>query len=111
MEVGPGRLVVLACKVIEDELRPLLAPNVEFRSVEQGLHRHPEKLQESLQQEIDSIDADEILLGYGLCGKGVVGLKSSVARLVVPRVDDCISLLLGSLDRYHEEFEKEPGTY
>lgn len=105
------KLAVLACKVLEEELRPLLPPNVEFRSLEQGLHRTPERLREALQEEIDSIDADEILLGYGMCGNGVVGLRSSRARLVVPRVDDCISILLGSFERYLEEFQREPGTY
>lgn len=102
---------VVACKTLEAELRPLLPPDVEFRSLEQGLHRTPERLRESLQQEIDSVDADEILLGYGLCGNGVVGLGSPRARLVIPRVDDCISILLGSAERYQEEFHREPGTY
>lgn len=102
---------VIACKVIEAELRPLLPADCEFRSLEQGLHQHPDHLRETLQREIDSIDADEILLAYGLCGKGVVGLRSEKARLVVPRVDDCISMLLGSYERYRDEFEREPGTY
>jgi hypothetical protein len=102
---------ILACKTIEAELRPLLPPDVEFRALDQSLHRTPEKLRESLQAEIDSLDAGEILLGYGLCGTGVIGLRSARARLVVPRVDDCIALLLGSLERYREEFAREPGTY
>jgi hypothetical protein len=105
------RRCVIACKTVDAELRAILPADVELRSVDQGLHRTPERLRESLQQEIDSSDADEILLGYGLCGNGVVGLGSSRARLVVPRVDDCIAILLGSLDRYQDEFRKEPGTY
>jgi hypothetical protein len=105
------RRCVIACKTVEAELRAILPPDIEFRSLDQGLHRTPERLRESLQQEIDSIDADEILLGYGLCGNGLAGLSSSGARLVVPRVDDCIAILLGSFDRYQHEFHKEPGTY
>ncbi len=105
------RRCIIACKAVEEEFRRILPPGVELRGLEQGLHRAPEKLRESLQREIDSIDADEILLGYGNCGNGVVGLKSRTARLIVPRVDDCISLLLGSYERYKQEFEKEPGTY
>ncbi len=89
----------------------MLPPRVEIRSLEQGLHSHPDHLRETLQQEIDATDADEILLAYGLCGKGVVGLRSVSARLVVPRVDDCISVLLGSYERYRAEFDREPGTY
>ena len=102
---------MIVCQTVEAEMRPLLPPDAEFRVLRQGLHRTPDKLRESLQQEIATVDADEILLGYGLCGNGVVGLSSPRARLVVPRVDDCISLLLGSFERYREEFQKEPGTY
>ncbi len=105
------KLAVIGCKVMELELRPLLPPDVEYRVMEQGLHRSPKLLRENLQAEIDSIDADEILLAYGQCGNGVVGLCSSRARLVVPKSDDCIALLLGSFDHYRQEVEKEPGTY
>lgn len=102
---------VVACKVLEAELRLLLPPDIELRTLEQGLHRTPELLRQSIQQEIDSLDTDEILLGYGQCGNGVAGVCSDRARLVVPRVDDCISILLGSYDRYREEFHRVPGTY
>ncbi len=105
------KLAVIACQTVEAELRPLLPPDATYIVLEQGLHRTPDKLREELQKAIDGLDVDEILLGYGLCGTGVAGLHSSRARLVVPRVDDCISLLLGSFERYREEFEREPGTY
>ncbi|MHB0868665.1 MAG: DUF1638 domain-containing protein [Chloroflexota bacterium] len=105
------KLAAIACQAVEAELRPLLTPNTEFRVLEQGLHRTPDLLRKALQKEIDVVDAEEILLGYGLCGTGVAGLRSERARLVVPRVDDCISLLLGSFDRYRTEFDREPGTY
>lgn len=105
------RRAAIVCKAIEGEVRLVLPPDMEIRSVEQGLHRTPLKLTESLQQEIDSLDVDEILMGYGQCGNGVVGLHSSRARLIVPDVDDCITLLLGSVKRYREEFLSEPGTY
>ncbi len=105
------RRAAIVCKAIENEVRLVLPPDVELRCLEQGLHRTPPKLKESLQQEIDSLDADEVLMGYGLCGNGVVGLRSARARLIVPAVDDCISMLLGSFERYKEEFLKEPGTY
>lgn len=99
------------CKVVEEEFRALLPAGMEMRSLEQGLHRAPEKLREALQAEIDSLDADEILLGYGFCGTGVVGLTSKRARLIIPRVDDCIAILLGSYERYRQEFDETPGTY
>jgi hypothetical protein len=32
-------------------------------------------------------------------------------RLVIPKVDDCIALSLGSRNRYCQEFKERPGTY
>ena len=41
----------------------------------------------------------------------VVGLEARNCTLVVPKVDDCIAIFLGSSDSYKEQHEKEPGTY
>ena len=73
-------------------MRPLLSSDVTYEVLDFGLHITPEKLRESLQQTVDKIgDAvDVIVLGYGLCSTGVVGLTAEKCTLVVPRVDDCI---------------------
>ncbi len=77
-----------------------------------GLHRVPAKLTWSVQDEIDRIEQPSvIMLGYGLCGNGLQGVKSRQHTLVIPRADDCIAILLGSREAYLEEFESEPGTY
>jgi hypothetical protein len=52
-----------------------------------------------------------IILGYGLCSMAVVGLRANGCTLVVPRVDDCIALCLGSQEAYRAQFKSEPGTY
>ena len=54
---------------------------------------------------------DVIVLGYGLCSNGVVGLESRDIPLVIPRTDDCIALFLGSQERYLRLFEEYNGTY
>lgn len=54
---------------------------------------------------------DAILLGYGICSHGTIGVSSSMYRIVVPRAHDCITLFLGSKERYLDEFSKNPGTY
>jgi len=67
-----------------------------------------------IQKRIDAVPAgkyDAILLGYGRCSNGTAGLQAGPHRLVLPAVDDCISLLLGSRRRYLEEFKAFPGTY
>ena len=50
------------------------------------------------------------MLGYGLCNNGIVGLKSKLP-LVVPRAHDCITLLMGSKEKYLDYFEKNPGAF
>ena len=67
-----------------------------------------------IQAEVDKAaeqDWDYVILSYGLCSNGVVGIKVKRQPIVIPRVHDCISLLLGSSEKYLEEHNKEPGTY
>ena len=56
--------------------------DIEPRTLESGLHLHPEKLRGNLQAMIDDITAhtETIILGYGLCSGGVVGLEATIAR-------------------------------
>ncbi len=55
--------------------------------------------------------ADEVILGYGLCSMAVIGLRATGCTLIVPRVDDCIAIFLGSGQAYKEQANAEPGTY
>lgn len=67
---------------------------------------------ESLQRTIDDIDESSlVVLGYGLCGNGLDGIHSGEHVLLVPRANDCITLLLGSRQAYAREFGAVPGTY
>jgi Protein of unknown function (DUF1638) len=109
MALTPKKIIV--CETIIKEMLPLLPPDVEYQTVESGLHLRPEKLRAALQTFIDESDTQTIILGYGLCSMAVVGLKSDHSTLVVPRLDDCIALFLGSQKRYREQLSKEPGTY
>jgi hypothetical protein len=78
-----------------------------------GLHCYPDDLRTSLQDAIDSVtrDYDAILIGYGLCSNGISGIRSNKYRLVTVRGHDCITLMMGSKERYREYFDKNPGTY
>lgn len=107
------RIKVIACATVIEEMLPYLPPNVTTEVLDFGLHRTPEKLREALQEAIDKNcdNADVLLLGYGLCSMGVVGLTARNTTLVVPRVDDCIAIFLGSNEAYRKQSEKEPGTY
>jgi hypothetical protein len=52
-----------------------------------------------------------VLLGYGLCSNGLVGLTAPGIPLVIPRAHDCITLFLGSKERYLDCFQAHTGVY
>ena len=60
---------------------------------------------------VDESKYEAILLGYALCSNGLVGLAARSIPLVVPRAHDCITLFLGSKERYLEYFYAHPGVY
>jgi hypothetical protein len=104
---------IIACETVIEEMLPFLPGDVPHEVLDFGLHVHPAKLKEVLQQKIDqaSQGVDVLLLGYGLCSMAVVGLKATTATLVIPRTDDCIAIFLGSCSAYKEQANQEPGTY
>jgi hypothetical protein len=80
----------------------------------QGLHNSPKNLRSVLQEQVDAIEPDQceaILLVYGMCGTSTIGLTARHTPLIIPRAHDCITLYLGSRQRYQEEFDRHPGTY
>jgi hypothetical protein len=108
-----ARTLVMACATVIEEMLPLLPPGMPHQVFDFGLHVNPEKLRQTLQAAVDAVDGqyDTIILGYGLCSLALVGLKAAHCRLVVPRVDDCISIFLGSHAAYRAQARAEPGTY
>ena len=108
-----ARTKVIACAAVIEEMLPLLPPEVQTQTLDFGLHLRPDGLRRSLQEAIDASasTADTIILGYGLCSQAVIGLRSGSCMLVVPRVDDCIAIFLGSRAAYKEQAGREPGTY
>jgi hypothetical protein len=108
-----SRRRVIACATVIEEMLPFMPGNVSYEVLDFGLHLQPGELKNALQKKIDeaSQGADVLLLGYGLCSMAVVGLKATSAALVIPKVDDCIAIFLGSRDAYQAQTTKEPGTY
>lgn len=102
---------ILSCRTIEPELKSAMAQvgcGYEVLWLESGLHNVPRKLNARLQEQLDICDgSDTVLLAMSFCGNSVVGLKTGNFQLVIPRSDDCITLLLGSL----EERMKHRATY
>ncbi len=113
------RFQLIVCKVLQREAYFCAArsPNeVDVVLLEQGLHDEPDRLRQTVQKTLARTDDiqgrpyDASLLGYGLCSNGTAGLRADIP-LVIPRGHDCITLLLGSKERYREYFDSHRGVY
>ena len=109
---------VIACAVLALDIKNAaekLGLDIGVKFLEGGLHDRPNLLREKLQAAIDEISAsrrcDRIVVGYGVCGRGSVGIQTRHIPLSIPKVHDCIALFLGGDAAYKEEFKKYPGTY
>ncbi len=109
---------VIACGVLAVDLRQVIQElqlDIRTTYLPGGLHNNPKELRRRLQAAIDEVSADpqvgQIAIGYGICGRGTVGLHARHVPLAIPRVHDCIALFLGSDAAYRREFARYPGTY
>lgn len=102
-ETNASPHAVIACGSLFHEFTSLIkddnGPDIHF--LDTDLHRTPTKIPKVLQAKLDEISHryQTIILGYGLCSNGVVGIKTHRATLIVPRVHDCLDLFLGFVGR------------
>ncbi len=116
------RLLAIVCEVFQREACAAVAQSrlrVDLEFLPKSLHDIGEeamsaRLQVTIDQALQARSEDEqpdaIVLLYGLCNNGICGLHAPVP-LVVARAHDCITLLLGSRERYEAHFAAYPGTF
>lgn len=113
-QVAKLRMYILACRTIRDELQLAMKEtgiNYPVVYVDSGSYPGRESLHRSIQAEVDKINnADVILMVLGYCGNSLMEVKSSSCKIVIPRVNDCIALLLGSADERKKK-SQEMNTY
>ncbi len=112
------RLKLIACEIFYREMCAAAARSVNQIDLEflpKGLHDiGAAGMVARLQATVDAADAaryEAVVLGYALCGNGLVGLAARARPLVIPRAHDCITLFLGGKERYLEYFNSHPGVY
>ena len=105
--------LLIACETISDELNKTIrdiSSDIQILWVESGLHNTPKKLHERLQKLLESLSGyDTVLMAFGLCGNSIVGLETGGYQIIIPKVDDYISLLLGSAKKRDQV--SAGGTY
>ncbi len=106
--------IILACNTIRDELEKAaheIKCEHPFMWIESGLHLNPDSLRRRMQEELDRIKkAQRVLLGFGFCGNSLIGLRSGNFQMIFPKVDDCITMLLGSKEN-RDKLARNGGIY
>jgi hypothetical protein len=112
------KLKLISCEILYREMSAVVARSRNLVDVEflpKGLHDiGAARMVEQLQTAVDRVDASQyeaLLLGYALCGTGLAGLRAGSLPLILPRAHDCITLFLGSRQRYQDYFTGHPGVY
>jgi hypothetical protein len=110
-----SKTAVVACRVLEDEIRsameitkrdyPVLYPP-------KNLHDWPDRLRVEIQSVLDNIENYErVLLCFAFCGNTILGLHSGNFEIIVPRIDDCVSMLFGSIEKRAKEMGKTESVF
>ena len=106
------RQQIVACQTLQDEINTILAQKqmrLPITWIPSGLHNIPAKLTRTVQETLDALPpTDQVLLAMAYCGNALAGVRTGDYSLVVPRMDDCISLLLGSPTVHNRQYR---GVY
>lgn len=105
----------VACNTLRDEIEYILKQtkrDCNIKWVDSGLHNYPDKLNTNIQEVLDELkNVRNILLLFGYCGKAIQGLYSTNAKIIFPKVDDCVSLFLGGIQKKLDLEAKAPAYY
>lgn len=112
------KTALIACKTIEKEVEAILEQysiSMDYIFyVASGLHNSTMRLQEAVKKEMEKLkelDVDRLLLCFGLCGNMIDGLETGDYETILPKTDDCITLLLGSRQRRKNLDERKRGYF
>ena len=98
--------------MLEPYLTPLLDDATPATFFDLGLHDQPTLMRPTLQEKLDALpEPSTVMIGYGLCGNGVVGLEAGPHTLIFPKAHDCIGMAYGSQTAHTAAIQDNPGTY
>ena len=106
---------ILSCRTLEPEVRLAMEKSgctMELEVLHENNHDVPNLLRRNLQAALDKmVDTDRVLLAFATCGGTMVGLQTGDFELIIPRLDDCLSLLMGSMERRKAALEGGFGMF
>ena len=107
-----SKTVILGCSSLKDyidEAQRKVNTNYPVFYLNRLYHRDPNEMREHIINTLTTIDkdVDTILVAMGHCGGSWDGVKAP-CKLVIPKIDECVSLLLQNTDEVKSDL-KEPG--
>lgn len=107
--------VIIICSSLDkhvDAAQKKMNTDYPVISVDRKYHDDPKKMKEKLLEKIEELppEVDTILMALGFCG-GSLEAMPLTKRMVVPRVDDCITMLLHTDDNWHSNLKKPGHMY
>lgn len=107
--------VILACGNLlrhVEAAQEKMNTSYEVVELETRLHEFPEKMRKAIDDALQGMDesVDTVLVAMGLCGGSVSDIVLP-KRMVIPRVDDCITLLMHTDDTWHPNLKSAGHLY
>lgn len=104
--------LVVACQTLADEVSAAMScAGVHYPVIliDSKYHVDPNRLRETLQNTLDQTrDYDNILLAFGCCGNALIDLSANTSSLIIPKTDDCISIMLSNPKT---SYKRKKATY
>lgn len=115
MNLSAKNTIILACSSMllhVEAAQKKMETNFEVIDLDRSLHEYPKKMRERIIETMDRLPkkVETVLVSMGLCGGSWDGVDVS-RRVVIPKVDDCITLLLHMDDTQHDNLKKKGHMY
>lgn len=105
---------LIACEMLRPEIEAIqkeTETNYDTIWIEPGLHATPQLLNGHLKEIFGQLsDCDRVLMPFGDCGGALKNLETGDFEVILPKVDDCLTLLLGSVEK-RIKIAKEMPTF
>lgn len=111
----PDHTVILACTSLllhVETAQERMGTRFQVVKLDRRYHTEPKKMRSRILEALDTLpaDCDTVLVAMGYCG-GSWDHISLTRRVVVPKVDDCITLLLHTDDTAHKNLKEVGHMY
>ncbi|MBO5995124.1 MAG: DUF1638 domain-containing protein [Firmicutes bacterium] len=115
MTMKNDHTVILACSSLKDyveEAQRRLGTEIETIYLNRLYHRDPNEMREHILDKLDKLSegTDTVLVAMGYCGGSWEGVAKNTCRIVLPRIDDCVSLVMQLTDEPKSDL-KEPKHF